>query len=274
MGISEVIDYVWEFDLSTQPLVQSYPVSLPLGAVVLYLGVVFAGPKLMENRKAFELKKALQWWNLFLAILSVVMFAGMFPFVLAFYLEHGFYQLICLPNRELYHGPQMFFVWIFAMSKFLELFDTVFLILRKRPISFLHYYHHTTVLSFTWFASVTLPGAIGYIFSVINSAVHMIMYYYYYLAACGKPPRWGKFVTVIQLVQMLFGIIASLCWCYYYLTGANCGCDYPNGFMLSAFLLYGSYLYLFLQFYFNRYSGKPVTGSTPTPPPHKPKKDQ
>jgi elongation of very long chain fatty acids protein 6 len=248
------MEYIWGFDLSTQPLVQTYTYSLPSISIILYLGAVYYGPKLMEHRQPFGLKKTLQMWNLLLAILSVIMFVGMFPFVLAFFLDKGFYQLICLPNRELYAGPQMFFVWIFAMSKYIELFDTLFLILRKRPIAFLHYYHHTTVLSFTWFAMVTLPGAIGYIFSVINSAVHMVMYYYYYLAACGRPPTWAKYVTVIQLVQMIFGIIASLCWCYYYLTGANCGCDYPNGFMISAFLLYGSYLLLFLRFYFSRYT--------------------
>ena len=48
----------------------------------------------------------------------------------------------------------------FAMSKLIEYGDTVFLVLRKRPISFLHWYHHTTVLAYTWHGTkdATIPG--------------------------------------------------------------------------------------------------------------------
>lgn len=38
----------------------------------------------------------------------------------------------------------------FALSKPIELLDTLFLILRKRPVIFLHWYHHVTVLLYTW----------------------------------------------------------------------------------------------------------------------------
>ena len=33
----------------------------------------------------------------------------------------------------------------FAISKLVEYGDTVFLVLRKRPVTFLHWFHHTTV---------------------------------------------------------------------------------------------------------------------------------
>ena len=41
---------------------------------------------------------------------------------------------------------QLMFMW----SKFPELFDTVLLVLRGRPVIFLHWYHHITVLMFCW----------------------------------------------------------------------------------------------------------------------------
>lgn len=39
---------------------------------------------------------------------------------------------------------------MFVFSKVPELGDTVFIILRKRPLIFLHWYHHVTVLLYTW----------------------------------------------------------------------------------------------------------------------------
>ena len=41
---------------------------------------------------------------------------------------------------------QLLFMW----SKFPELFDTVLLVLRGRPVIFLHWHHHVTVLLFCW----------------------------------------------------------------------------------------------------------------------------
>lgn len=38
----------------------------------------------------------------------------------------------------------------FALSKFTELGDTVFLVLRKRPLTFLHCYHHCSVMVYTF----------------------------------------------------------------------------------------------------------------------------
>lgn len=249
--IHDLYDYVTEFDSEYQPLIHDYTWSLPFGACTLYLLFVAFGPSLVKRK--FDLSKVLRRWNLFLFILSLVMFLGMAPPVASFFFDRGMYQLICLPGRELYHGSQMFWVYLFAMSKYLELIDTVFLVLRHRRVSFLHYYHHTTVLLYTWFSMNTLPGGLGYIFSIMNSAVHCMMYWYYYLAACGKRVSWAQAVTVLQLAQMVVGVVIASMWTYYYLTGATCHCSYPVAYILFSIALYGSYFILFLQFYLDRY---------------------
>jgi hypothetical protein len=42
-----------------------------------------------------------------------------------------------------------FWSLMFGYSKVIELGDTLFIVLRKRPLVFLHYYHHAAVLIYT-----------------------------------------------------------------------------------------------------------------------------
>jgi elongation of very long chain fatty acids protein 6 len=63
---------------------------------------------------------------------------------------------------------------LFTVSKLFELFDTVLLVLRKKHVMFLHWYHHATVLLYTWFSySARNPGIY---FIAMNYSVHAVMY--------------------------------------------------------------------------------------------------
>eukprot|EP01115_Flamella_aegyptia_P015372 TRINITY_DN93833_c0_g1_i1.p1 TRINITY_DN93833_c0_g1~~TRINITY_DN93833_c0_g1_i1.p1 ORF type:complete len:292 (-),score=30.00 TRINITY_DN93833_c0_g1_i1:16-891(-) len=248
---NKFVHFALYFNAHKQPITHDYP-WLPIIVCPLYILFVYYGPKYMEKREPFELKGLLALWNLFLFILSLFMFLGMIGPCIAFLSERTFYDLVCMPQGELYYGFAFFCVWCFALSKYIELGDTVFIILRKRKLSFLHYYHHTTVLVYTWFSMVILtpPGAI---FAVVNAGVHCVMYWYYFLSARGYKLTWGKFVTIIQLSQMVVGVSISSIWSYYYLSGTYCPMDHPNLYMASSLIIYGSYFALFLNFYINRY---------------------
>lgn len=75
--------------------------------------------------------------------------------------------------------------WLFALSKVFEFGDTVFIILRKTPLSFLHCYHHVTVCIYTWYALTSKPSALSPWFGGMNSTVHTFMYTYYAFRASG-----------------------------------------------------------------------------------------
>ena len=75
--------------------------------------------------------------------------------------------------------------WIFALSKIVEFGDTAFLVLRKSPLSFLHWYHHITVCVYTWYALTPTPSALSTWFGPMNFTAHTFMYSYYALRSAG-----------------------------------------------------------------------------------------
>lgn len=254
-SLPDLYDFAVKFNGREQPIIHDYPWAIPMITIPLYWIMVFVGPEIMKMKKEpFKLRGILMFWNFFLWILSVAMFLGMFIPMIQFLNGHGWYQLMCMPEGELYYGIGFFFCWLFALSKYLELVDTLLLILRKRPVNFLHWYHHTTVLIYTWFCLVIMspPGAI---FGAVNAFVHSIMYFYYFLASTGSRPSWGKLVTTIQLTQMVVGISISVIWTSYYLTEDHCPMGSPRAYMFSSLALYSSYFILFLNFYIQRYHG-------------------
>ena len=68
--------------------------------------------------------------------------------VLYVYNRATFKESICYSVNP--KEPAAFWACLFALSKIAELFDTVFLVLRKKPLIFLHWYHHAVVLVYSW----------------------------------------------------------------------------------------------------------------------------
>ncbi|VDK25239.1 unnamed protein product [Anisakis simplex] len=93
---------------------------------------------------------------------------------------------------------------MFVMSKAPELGDTLFLVLRKRPVIFMHWYHHA--LTFLY-AQVTYSEKQAWCrwSLALNLSVHTIMYFYFAIRALHfKTPRAiAQFITTIQIVQFV-----------------------------------------------------------------------
>tara|TARA_B110000208_G_scaffold133444_1_gene161518 strand:+ start:1551 stop:2810 length:1260 start_codon:yes stop_codon:yes gene_type:complete len=171
---------------------------IPFMVTTIYAMSILQGTVLMKNRKPFDLRVPLALWNFFLASFSWFGVFRTMPRMLVNLYMFGFKYTVCKPAFDSFGvGPSGFWATLFVFSKFPELIDTIFIVLRKKPLLFLHWYHHVTVLLFCWHAYATRTGS-GLYFIAMNFTVHAVMYTYYGLKACEAilstkpPPRAAK----------------------------------------------------------------------------------
>lgn len=107
-------------------------------------------------------------------------------------------------------------VWAHYCDKYLEFFDTYFMILRGKmeQVSFLHIYHHTTIAWAWWIALRYSPGGDIYFGALLNSFIHVLMYSYYALALMKVSCPWKHFLTQAQLLQFLSVVIYTTTTAY------------------------------------------------------------
>ncbi|XP_076810263.1 very long chain fatty acid elongase 4-like [Clavelina lepadiformis] len=222
----------------------------PLCILLVYLVVCINAKRMMQNVPAFRLRGILLCYNTALVFLSAYMF---YEFLVASYLAE--YNLFCQPV-DYSTSPLAIRMakvcWWYFISKYIELLDTVFFILRKKfnQVSFLHVYHHSTMLINWWLGVKYVAGGQSFFIGMLNSFVHIIMYTYYALSCFGPTVQkylwWKKYLTVLQLVQ--FGAIFVHCFHNLWTE-----CDFPDwlngivcGYMISLILF-------FLNFYIQSY---------------------
>jgi len=227
---------------------------LPTIAVVLYLLFCYYGQIYMKDRKPFDLSSSLAYWNLFLSLFSAYGVVRTVPHLLHRIATVSFEDTVCESVYSAYGGGACgLAVVLFILSKLPELVDSVFIVLRKKPLIFLHWYHHVTVLVFCWNSYVTKSAA-GLWFVGMNYTVHAVMYFYFYLQSVKKVPKWFPtwIITMMQITQMIIGCFIVGASCYFYLYGgvkyAPGECNNSLSNMYVGLIIYGSYLYLFVEF--------------------------
>jgi len=102
-----------------------------------------------------------------------------------------------------------FGVWIHYMDKYLEFFDTFFMVLRGRmdQVSFLHIYHHLSIAWAWWVALRVSPAGDAYFGALLNSWIHVLMYSYYTLSLMKFSCPWKRYLTQAQLIQFTSVVI-------------------------------------------------------------------
>jgi elongation of very long chain fatty acids protein 6 len=229
--------------------------SIPLLAIFLYLLICYFGPIWMNNRPAFKPTTVFACWNFFLTLFSCYGMIRTLPHVLYRLLTLSFEQAICESIYTSFGGGAVGLAsLVFVFSKILELFDTVFLILKKKKLLFVHCYHHITVLLFCWNSMIT-KSSIGIYFSAMNYTVHTIMYSYFSFHTIGwiNPlsfPAW--IITIIQVTQMILGCFLITMIAYYKAYGGvyyqPAECHTSNDNIVFGMIIYSTYLVFFLDF--------------------------
>jgi len=222
-----------------------------LGYVVL---VKLVGPWYMKDQKPFEIKRIIMTYN----VLQTVFSGWACMEFIKLYIKPGGYSLLCQPV-DYTSNPEavrtLHIVYFVFLSKFADLFDSIFFVLRKKftHLSALHVIHHSiTPITFWW--GTKFAGGGHTVFSpLFNCGIHTLMYFYYFLAACGPEVQkhlwWKKYLTSMQLIQFVSIFVHSLLPLYF-------SCDYPPFMTIlcigNAVLFFG----LFSHFYKKSYSRK------------------
>lgn len=157
--------------------------------------------------------------------------------------------VFCFPIGTRPMGRVFFWSYVFYLSKFYEFMDTVILVLKKRPLTFLHVYHHAmvVVMCFLW---LEYSQSLQVIALITNASVHTLMYAYYLLCSIGFQPPWKKLVTNCQIVQFLFSFLVSIVFLWLHFTGD--GCAGMGAWIFNA-LFNASLLVLFFNFHRQQY---------------------
>jgi elongation of very long chain fatty acids protein 6 len=216
----------------------------------IYIVAVFLGQWYMKSRAKYDLRRALIAWNFVLAVFSFIGTVRIFPEFYHTIVHKGIDHSVC--NNDYTHGVSGCWAWLFILSKVPELIDTLFIILRKQELIFLHWYHHATVLVYCWYSCKDFTAS-GRWFVFMNYTVHACMYTYYgFRALRFKIPRWVNVaITSGQISQMIIGIFVNLTAYYKKKRGEECAVSDEN--IKWSFIMYFSYFLLFFHFFYNAY---------------------
>ena len=170
---------------------------IPFVACGIYVVAIFWGQHYMKDKPSWQWKKTLAAWSLLLSVFSTIGLIRTAPQVIHNLYHYGLRDNVCEnPYTLVGVGPVANWGFVFLLSKFAELFDTFFIVIHKKPLIFLHWYHHITVLYCCWHTWVNETPT-GLIFCTVNYGVHAIMYFYYFLMAikCKPKVRVGNLVS-------------------------------------------------------------------------------
>ncbi|XP_025269066.1 elongation of very long chain fatty acids protein AAEL008004 isoform X2 [Camponotus floridanus] len=252
----------FESQIREWPLISSpFPLMFIISGYLYF--VLYGGPRYMKNRPPYKLKTFILLYDLIQILVN-----------LWFVKEHiafgwfSKYNIICLqlptPDSSNTYRIWNTLWWLFLLKIF-DLVETCIFVLRKKQnqVSNLHVHHHVSNLIFCWiYFQYFLEERVTFL-SLLNCAVHVIMYTYY-LSSAQIGPKYQSilhflkpFITKIQMIQ--FFVMTA-----YLLQILNPACELRLKLSLSLNVITSVfignlllYLYLFYDFHKNNYTNTP-----------------
>lgn len=222
---------------------------------IAYVSFVFRiGPWFMKNREPYKLTSVLRYYNIMQILFNA--FMAVCGSYLYFYKKiMPFGCITALSSEHPLKSIEMLASFAYLINKFLDLFDTIFFVLRKsyKQVTFLHVYHHILMTSIS-FIYIQIMGSGGHaaITGIMNSIVHVIMYGYYFVSASSPNVKnslwWKKYITQIQIVQFVLALIHNL---WPLIVDTNCAV--PKIFCVFSVIQAVMMIYLFGSFYKKSY---------------------
>jgi len=139
--------------------------------------------------------------------------------VLCLYMAVGLAPVLGFPNvfgiNTKYTQEAEWFVFVHYLSKYLDWFDTLWMLLKRKStqqMSFLHLYHHATIGVVWGFLLSTGHGnGTARYGAWINSVTHVLMYSHYLWTSYGYKNPFKKFLTMWQICQFYSCFLHAVC---------------------------------------------------------------
>lgn len=215
-------------------------ISGPIVFSIIYLLGINIGVNYMKNREPFKIAPYIFVYNLYQCILNAW---TVYMMVLEVYSNPWFTSMWGNTPQIGSSGFRIsYLVWVHYNNKYIELLDTLWMILRKKnnQISFLHCYHHV-LLIWAWYLCIKIEsGGDCYFGATVNSFIHVIMYGYYTMALLNIPCPWKKWITNCQMLQFAACLTHSI----YVIYKGNMPIALPlaQGFvMINMLILFGNF---------------------------------
>jgi len=175
---------------------------VPIVAISLYILMALLLPKYMKDRKPMQLQSLMLVHNYILSTGSlaatIAVIRELVPMAMH---KDPITTLVCDPQGLHSKSPLYFWYYVFYLSKMYEFIDTLILILRKKPLIFLHVYHHIITLALCW-CMLDDKMSIQWLSTAANTIIHTFMYYFYACQSLGLDVWWKRYLTKAQIVQV------------------------------------------------------------------------
>eukprot|EP01064_Diplonema_japonicum_P023182 TRINITY_DN3363_c0_g2_i1.p1 TRINITY_DN3363_c0_g2~~TRINITY_DN3363_c0_g2_i1.p1 ORF type:complete len:279 (+),score=67.65 TRINITY_DN3363_c0_g2_i1:54-839(+) len=210
---------------------------------IVYLSVMFLVSKLVVRRIPENIRKSVL--NPFLKLYNfgmVVFSFGCFLAMAKSLSEMTLYTNDC--NMAFNHDLFKLTSKLFYLSKFVEYIDSWSLAMAGKPVSFLQSFHHFGA-PWDMFLFYYAKNEAVWIFVLLNSVVHTVMYFYYLMTLCKIRFPGKVLITIMQITQ--FNVGFYLVWWY---KDVECYANSPIrmfGWVFN-YIYVGVVLLLFLNF--------------------------